>query len=161
MHESFKLIYEQIVLNKHLKSKDRKVVKEVYNDMDLNSYSSLAALNEIERDQLRMEARCAYLVSVYTDHAESQESDSDYIEANAQLSLPEKGPDGKKYLAADRDALLTTNDMVTEARQAKREAKALLRDISKMSKMVDNRNQKIENLQVNHRREMAQDSQQR
>jgi hypothetical protein len=155
--DEYQLLLQEMTSNSYIDDTDKRVLKNVIDDLRITDLTDLKDINEKWEDQVRLEAAVVYLTGKYSNKLQVIESGAEQSEALALLGIPEKNSEGRKLIAADRAAIITTNDKVRELRIRKSVLKALNRDINNLSKIVFGRNQKLENLSINVRREMSAD----
>lgn len=155
MHSDFQHLYELIIRNPKMRKPDKIVVKEVLDSLDLEGDVVLADLNSKIVEQLRIETQMAYLAVSYTDSYNRAESDVKRIEANAILSLDDKTETGRKHNAETRQATVNLDDTVTEVRADRDFYRSLHHAIKELARIVSARMAKLEHLNVNYRRELA------
>lgn len=151
----YDLIVRLAVSNPSLDPKDRGVLKEIVYGLDIQNSDSLASVNDKWIVQQRIEASTIYLLVKYESLAARQEKFSEEVEAAEYLSLPESKPDGKKYTIEDKRNLVKVENTASSAKQLLIESQELASLMSKLSRTVFGRNQKLDHMGVNYRRELS------
>jgi hypothetical protein len=162
----YKLLVRQILTNSLLTSEDRQVVKDIVYGLDLTGEDSLTDVNDKWVIQQRLEASIIYLLCKYEKAVGRAEAVMDgvtsgleEVEASARLDTPKEYSNAesrKAYVRLDPDVAVHKL-RVNEAKQAILEAKELYNDIDRLAKTVFRRDKKIENMNVNVRRQMTAD----
>lgn len=155
--EGYQLVVKLAAQNDHLEAVDRPVLKRIVYALDLQGDSTLADVNSKWVMQQRIEADVIYLSTKYEKKAARQERISDEVEAACYLSLPDKRDDGKKYTLDDKKHLIKIEPEVAVAKDTLIEVKDLVNLLGKLSRTVFGRNQKIDHMGVNYRREISAD----
>jgi hypothetical protein len=150
----FTYLAKRLIGSTRLDAQDRAVVKNVVYALDLDGQPDLSSMDEKWQKQMRMEASMVYLIGRYTDYLQAAEGNLEATESNVRLQVPDKDPTTqKKYNKEDRDAVLSINEEVLQHRSDRDAIKSLHRDLTNLMKIVIGRNQKLENLSVNYRRD--------
>ena len=162
----YKLLVRQILTNSQLTSEDRQVVKDIVYGLDLTGEDSLTDVNDKWIIQQRLEASIIYLLCKYEKAVGRSEailegimSGLEEVESVARLDMPKDYSNvesRKAYVRLDPDVAVHKG-RVLEAKQAILEAKELYSDIDRLAKTVFRRDKKIENMNVNVRRQMVAD----
>lgn len=153
----YKLLVAQIIGNDYLEAKDRQVLKDVVYALDLQGEGTLIDVNQQWITQQRIEANMVYLTSKYEAMVIQAERAGDEVESALYLDLPATREDGKRCTAEDRKRLLRLEPDVAVAKHKVVELQILTNALSKLSRTVFGRNQKLEQLGVNYRRELSSD----
>lgn len=155
--EGYRLVVKLALQNDHLEATDRPVLKRVVYALDLQGDPTLVDINSKWVMQQRIEADMIYLSTKYEKKAAKQDRATDEIEAACYLDLPTAREDGKKYTLDDKKHLIKVEPEVAVAKDAQIEIKDLVNLLSKLSRTVFGRNQKIDHMGVNYRREISAD----
>jgi len=148
-------IVKLAVRNEQLDSEDRVVLKEVVNGLDITSPQAFLDMNQRWTIQQRLEASMIYLLTKYESRAAKQERFTEEVEAAEFLSLPEKKSDGKRYTVEDKKSLLKLEDTVRTCNKTLLDTQELSNLMNKLAKSVFGRNQKLDHMGVNYRRELS------
>lgn len=143
------------VKNTHLDPEDRLLLKEVVNGLDLLTPQALQDMSQRWQVQQRLEADVIYLLTKYESLAARQERFVEEVEAAEFLTLPDKKSDGRKYTVEDKKHLLKISDTVKACEQTLLDTQELSSLMNKLSKTVFGRNQKLDHMGVNYRRELS------
>lgn len=153
------LFLKRVLENPELDSCDRPVLKSVITKISISTNElNLESINDLWADQIDLEARMLYLIGKYS-HLEDKASEIvDTIEGSYLLQLPDKMPDTNRRInKEDRMAMLRNEEEVRFERYKIIDIRALVRDLSNLHRLVIGRNQKLENISVNYRRELKAD----
>lgn len=153
----YQLTVKLALQNEYLDSSDRPVLKEVVYALDLLGDPTLVDINMKWVAQQRIEASMIYLTAKYEKIRDKQEGVAEEVEAASYLNLPDKREDDKRYTLDDKKHLVKVEPDVAVAKDKLRELKALANLLSKLSRTVFGRNQKLDHLGVNIRREIQAD----
>jgi hypothetical protein len=149
----YRLLARQIISNEVLAAEDRTVIKEVVYALDLSGDHSLSDVNDKWVYQQRMEANIIYLLSRYEKAVGRAEAELDEAEAVVELDMPKEIP----KTAGARKAHIRLDPDVAVHRHRVMLAKELHSDLDRLAKTVFRRDKKLENLNVNYRREQTAD----
>lgn len=153
--QGYHLLVCLAVKNPCLAAEDRAVLKEVIHGLDIQNSDTLLDVNDKWSIQQRMEANLIYLLVKYESFAAKQEGFVEEVEAAEYLSLPDSRQDGKKYTVEEKKQLVKVEPTVTTAKQMLLEAQELASLVNKLSRTVFGRNQKLDHMGVNYRRELS------
>lgn len=156
-NEGYQLVVKLALQNDYLEAVDRPVLKRIVYALDLQGDPTLADINTKWIMQQRIEADIIYLSTKYEKKAAKQERVTDEVEAACYLNLPDTREDAKKYTLDDKKHLIKVEPEVAVAKDALIEIKDLVNLLSKLSRTVFGRNQKIDHMGVNYRRELQAD----
>lgn len=160
MSTSYELVVQRIVKSEYLKENDHVVIERITYALSLDGPAELTDIDTKIKMQMDIEADIIYLLGEYEDLLYRYDDMLDRIEAARRLDLPDRDGNDRKYNEADRAALLTINQDVQKLRAKQHGAKSLSRDIDRLAKIVFRRNDKLDLLTVNYRREIAADANQ-
>lgn len=152
--DEFQLLASRLVGNRELAPKDRPYVKKIIYQLNLDAETSPRDQNDRWAVQQRMEAAIIYLVGVYSDHVTAAKRNLEDAKDEERLELPEKDSDtGRKYNKEDREALIGRSADVRDKRDQLDDSQALLRDLVKLEQTIIRRNDKINDVSINVRRQ--------
>jgi hypothetical protein len=154
----YQLVVKHALQNEYLEAVDRSVLKELVYALDLQGDPTLVDINTKWVMQQRMEANMIYLSVKYEKLQAKQEGNVPEVEAACYLNLPDKREDGKKYTLDDKKQLVKVEPDLAVAKHRQRELKDLVNLLGKLSRTVFGRNQKLDHLGVNYRREILSDT---
>lgn len=155
--DGYRLLAALAIQNDYLDSADRATLKEVVYSLDLQGNPTLGDINQKWIWQQRIEAGIIYLVAKYEGRLFQQERAVPELEAAAYLDLPDSREDGKKYTVEDKKQLLKVDPDVAVAVMKLNGLKELVGLFNKILRSVFGRNQKLDHLGVNYRRELQAD----
>lgn len=156
----YELFAARVLNSGYLDRSDHCVVERVAYALSLDGPGVLDDVNTKTKMQMDIEADVIYLVGVYSDKLARYESALERMEAVKRLDIPERSASDKKHSVADQAAILTINSDVQKLRVKRNGAKSLSKDIDRLAKIVFGRNDKLNLLTINYRRELAADSNQ-
>ena len=151
------LILKQFAEAQHLRSNHKKVLAEIIDALSIHWISSMLDVNEAWKDQMKIEAYMIFLVGYYGDIEREVETKLAEAEARLTLGIPRKGESGEKYTVDMVKALIMTDDDIMQLKGERDEIRNLNRDLALLLKVVMGRNQKLDHLSVNFRREFTAD----
>ena len=143
------------VSNGQLIDGDRVLLKEVVNGLDLTNPQALQDMSQRWGVQQRLEASMIYLLTKYESMAAKQERFVEEVEAVEFLALPEKKADGRKYTVEEKKNLVKISETVKACTKSLLEIQELSSLMGKLARTVFNRNQKLDHMGVNYRRELS------
>lgn len=155
--QGYPLLVKLALQNDHLEACDRSVLKEVVYALDVQGDPTLVDINSKWVMQQRIEANMIYLSVKYEKRLAKQERIVDEVEAASYLDLPDRRGDDKKYTLDDKKYLIRVEPDVAVAKDALIEIRDLVNLLNKLSRTVFGRNQKLDHLGVNYRREIQAD----
>jgi len=162
----YKLLVRQVLTNGLLAAEDRQVIKEIVYGLDLTGDDSLTDSNDKWIVQQRLEANIIYLLCKYEKSVGRAEailegimSGLEEVESVAKLDTPRdytNAESRRAFVRLDPDVAVH-KERVLDAKRAILEAKELYNDIDRLAKTVFRRDKKIENMNINIRRQMTAD----
>lgn len=154
MDDEFQLLAARLSNNDELKPEDRPRVKRMVYQLNLDNETTPRDQNDRWAVQQRMEAMIIYLISTYTDHVIAASRNMEWARDDERLTLPDKDPDtSRKYNREDREALIGQSSDVRDKQEQKDASDALLRDLKKLEATIIRRNEKVNDISVNVRRQ--------
>lgn len=153
----YDLLVRLAIQNPSLDAQDRGILKEVIQSLEIQNSDTLSSVNDKWTIQQRMEAVMVYLLVKYESRAAKQQRFSEEVEAAEYLSLPEDKPDGRKYTVEDKRNLIRVEQTSSSAKNLLLEAQELSNLMNKLARTVFARNQKLDHMNVNYRRELSVD----
>ena len=155
--EAFRRLAKRLVTSPVMTKEDRQVVKDILFTMSLDR-ASFEDLDQKWQGQIESEANVLYLQSVYRDKWQEKQFEYDEEESGILIDdVPAYGSSGKKITGKEVKAHLAVHPDLAVKRRELYMYTSLFKDIQSLVKFVFDRNQKLENVNVNYRREIKTD----
>lgn len=155
--DSYMRLAKRIVSSPIMTAEDRQVVKDILFNLSLDA-KSYTDMNTKWEGQQSIEADVLYLLGEYRD--KWQENQFRYEEEEAGIMIddvPSVGPTGKKTTVKETKAYIAVNPDLAVLRRELYQYSSLFQDIQNLVKYVFARNDKLDNINVNYRRELKAD----
>jgi len=155
--ESFTRIVKLILTSPVLDKSDRQVVKGVVYSFQLD-ISSMEDMHMKWTRQIEIECDALYLLGTYRKLKDEAQIDFDEAEGSAILDdIPPISDTGSKTTVHQAKAYLAVHPELAVGRRRLLEIKDLFENIESLVRIVFARNKKLENLNVDFRRELKSD----
>lgn len=154
---SFQLLVGLILENEYLDPSDRQTVKDIIYGLNLTSDGSFDDINNKWEMQIELETLIVYLVRKYTKVLAGVSKEHDDMFADKRLSVDDYSSAGKKYTAEDKKSLVRLDPDLNVLIDRSLNINLLVQDLQDVMRIVFGRNQKLDHLTVNYRRELAND----
>lgn len=152
----FTLLENLIVSHPHLKQEDHAVISKVCRLLEIQEEHVL--INEYHRRQVELEATAVYLTGKYTALVKRFESVFNKHRAGKSVELGERNDEGLKWTRiAKENWLLGTDARYIALVDTLAEAQRLLMMLKGLSDVIFARDNKLEQLSINYRRETEAD----
>lgn len=153
--DEFQVLVIHLVENEELDPKDKPRIKKVIYQLSMDELDrSPKDQNSRWADQQRMEASIIYLVGKYSDYVIAAKRNLEDAKDDERLDLPEKdGETNRKYNKDDREALINRSADVHDKRDQLDALQSLLRDLIKLEQTIIRRNDKLNDVSINIRRD--------
>lgn len=155
-HLTLKRLVLRLAKNEFLAPEDRSVVKDVVYALILDT-ETVEDVNEKLKGQVRLEADMVYLMGVYRDLKNEFTYELEEEEGHVLLDTPRRNDDGYKTSAKELKAHSVTNPEVAVKRRRLASVTSLYESLQLLWKIVFARNEKLEQLSVNYRKELKAD----
>jgi hypothetical protein len=153
----YKELIKEIVLQTCLDVTDRPAIKELVAGLDLEGDESYQDIVTKWKTQVRLEATFLYLQAKYTRlFAEAQ---AEYTNEQAEMKLvcPDRDMDGSRLTVEAKRVLISTDPSMKKLSDRISKLKVLVDDLDRLSYVVFGRNKKLENLNIDYRRQLKAD----
>lgn len=154
--DALQRLVQYIVKHDFLETEDRPVVKEVIYKLELD-LETFEEVNEKLKGQIKLEADMVYLLGKYRDICNDLKIELDEEEATVFLDAPKRNDEGYKTSAKEFKAYQLAHPEIAVKRRRLVAVESLLATLTLLSKVVFARNDKLEQLSVNYRKELAAD----
>jgi len=153
MDSSYKNLAQLIMDAAHFEEEHRPDLKKVVYRLSLDSVDNIENVNEKIKSQMEMEATMVFLLGYYRGCQFELDNDIEREENLAVLDTPSKNEDGYKLSAKQFRASYLANQDVAVLRMRLSPLKSLVMNLDNLFTIVIKRNQKLEQLSINYRRE--------
>lgn len=153
MDSSYKQLAQLIMNSPHFDEEHRPDLKRVVYRLSLDRVDNVEHVNAKIKGQMEMEATMVFLVGHYRGIQYELDNDIEREEGLATLDVPTKTADGYKTTAKQAKAQVLANEEVAVLRMKLSPLKSLVMDLENIFTLVLKRNQKLEQLSINYRRE--------
>lgn len=154
--EALKRLVQYAVHHESLDPDDRPSIKDVIFQLALD-LDTVEEVNEKFKGQIKLEADMVYLLGKYRDKCNDLKIELEEEEASVFLDAPKRNDEGFKTSTREFKAYQLTNPEIAVKRRRLAACESLLSSLVLLSKVVFARNDKLEQLSVNYRKELAAD----
>jgi hypothetical protein len=152
----FQQLARLILESPYVDPEDRLVLKQVVYRLKLYA-TNLEDINDKIKGQIEIEAAISYMSGKYLQKMNDAQAEMEEIEATKLSQMPDKTDIGYKVTEKERKTLLAIDPDTAIARKRFSEKQTLYKNLQSILKIVFKRDDKINNLCVNYRKELKLD----